>query len=183
MVMSAFIVKVSEAESLVGSLRERFDATFRLGVPAHITVLVPFMDPSDITVDVLDRAQRALVQIEAFSFVLRSVHRFPETAYLAPEPAAPFIAMTQALVAAFPEFRPYGGAHEGVIPHLTVATGSAAEADEAANILQCLLEQGASVTARCASISLIENASGRWRELHAFPLSQATSATQHGSAR
>ena len=180
MAISAFIVKVPSAESLVGALRERFDATSRLGVPAHITVLVPFMDPSDINADVLEQAQRALEQTTAFSFALRSVGRFPATAYLVPEPAAPFIAMTQALAETFPGFRPYAGEHQGVIPHLTVAHGSVSDADEAADALRLRLEQGAALTAQCSSVALIENSSGRWRELHVFHLSQGDFAANRG---
>jgi hypothetical protein len=99
MAISAFIVKVPSAEFIEGALRERFDATSK---PAHITVLVPFMDPSTISVGVLEQAKRPLEQTAAFSFALTSVGRFPATAYLAPEPAAPFIAMTQTLAKTFP---------------------------------------------------------------------------------
>jgi len=76
MAISAFIVKVPSSEPLVATLRERFDATSKLGVPAHITVLVPFMDPSDITAGVLERAQCALEQTEAFSFELSRLADF-----------------------------------------------------------------------------------------------------------
>lgn len=173
MAISAFIVKVPGAELLVGPLRERFDATSRLGVPAHITVLVPFMDPVDITPDVLEKAQRALEQTTAFSIELRSVGRFPETAYLAPEPAAPFVAMTRAIARAFPDFQPYAGEHGDVVPHLTVAHGSAAEAEEAAETLRMRLNQSVAVTANCSSVTLIENSSGRWKDLHEFRLPQS----------
>jgi 2'-5' RNA ligase len=177
MPISAFIVKVPGAEPLVGSLRERFDATSVLGVPAHITVLVPFMEPNDITTGVLEKAQRALEKTEAFSFELGSVGRFPATAYLVPEPAAPFIAMTRAIAEAFPDFQPYAGEHQGVVPHLTVAHGNAAEADEAAETLRLRLSQGATVTVQCCSVALIENSSGRWRDLHEFRLPLGASAT------
>jgi hypothetical protein len=43
MAESAFIVCVPEAEPHVAVLRERFDASARLGLPAHITMLYPFM--------------------------------------------------------------------------------------------------------------------------------------------
>ena len=170
MAISAFIVKVPGAESLVGELRERFDATSKLGVPAHITVLVPFMDPSDISADVLKQARRALEQTNAFSFVLSSVGRFPTTAYLAPEPAEPFIAMTHALTEAFPNYRPYAGEHQGVIPHLTVAHGSASDADKASDALRLRLEEGTALASDCNSVALIENSSGRWKELCVFQL-------------
>ncbi|MBO9652273.1 MAG: GNAT family N-acetyltransferase [Variovorax sp.] len=172
MAISAFVVKVPAAELLVGPLRERFDATSKLGVPAHITVLVPFMDPGDITTDVLEKAQRALEQTAAFSFELGSVGRFPETAYLVPEPPAPFVAMTRAIAEAFPGFPPYAGEHHGVVPHLTVAHGNAAEADEAAETLRLRLDQGAAVKANCSSVTLIENSTGRWKDLHEFHLPQ-----------
>jgi hypothetical protein len=183
MALSAFVVNVPGAESLVGALRERFDATTKLGVPAHITVLVPFMDPGDITASVLAQAQRALDVVAVFSFSLRSVGRFPATAYLAPEPAEPFIAMTQALTEAFPGFQPYAGEHQGLIPHLTVAHGSAAEADEAAGELKLRLKESGAVTAQCNSVALIENSSGRWRELHAFHLSRGVLRANRGPVR
>jgi 2'-5' RNA ligase len=174
MAISAFAVKVPAAEPLAEDLRRRYDATVALGVPAHITVLVPFMDPTLITPDVLDRAQRALNRTPSFSFSLGKVGRFPGTAYLAPEPAAPFVAMTLTLVEAFPGFPPYGGEHQGVIPHLTVAHSSALDADAAAAELQTRLLTLGAVHARCTEVALVENSSGRWQDFHIFHLPQAS---------
>ena len=50
---SAFIVRVPEAEGHVAGLRNRFNASVCLGVPAHTTVLVPLMSPERITATVL----------------------------------------------------------------------------------------------------------------------------------
>ena len=55
----------------MGALRERFDATRKLDVPAHIAVLVPIMDSREITSDVLQQIQRALERPAACSFSLR----------------------------------------------------------------------------------------------------------------
>lgn len=177
MPISAFAVQVPSAEPLVGDLRQRFDATSRLGVPAHITLLVPFMDPQHITPAVLDHAQRALARVDAFPFSLVKVARFPMTTYLAPEPSAPFVAMTMALVEVFPGFQPYGGEHQGVIPHLTVAHGDASEADEAAAELQVRLGASGAVKAECSSVVLLENSTGRWKELYVFHLPPAKRRT------
>ena len=46
--MSALIVEVPDAEPIVGEHRQRWDTSAALGVPAHVTVLFPFMHPSDI---------------------------------------------------------------------------------------------------------------------------------------
>ena len=92
----------------MADLRARFDASAKLGVPAHLSILVPFMSPELITPEVLARAQAALNGLGRFAFTLNDVGRFEATAYLVPEPAAPFVAMTEALARAFPGFLPFG---------------------------------------------------------------------------
>ena len=71
------------------------------------------------------------------------------------------------------DFRPYGGEHEGVVPHLTVAHGNPSEADAAAAELQGRLDASGGIKADCASVVLIENSTGRWEEMHAFHLAPA----------
>ena len=44
-------------------------------------------------------------------------------AYLAPEPPEPFARLTEAIAERWPDYPPYEGIHETVIPHLTVAYG------------------------------------------------------------
>ena len=56
MPQSAFIVQVPQAEACLADLRARFDVSCYLGVPAHITILAPFMSPELITPLVLLRA-------------------------------------------------------------------------------------------------------------------------------
>jgi 2'-5' RNA ligase len=171
MAQTAFVVRVPEAEELVGALRERFDASARLGVPAHITVLVPFMPPEQLSDLVRAQIAGAFSEVDSFTFVLQRVGRFPATAYLAPEPAEPFIALTRALIARFPEFLPYGGAHGGsVVPHLTVADGDPGKAALAERELKDLLELRAPIQSTCGSVALLENSTGRWEEIHAFAL-------------
>ena len=167
---TAFIVRVPEAEAHVASLRSRFDASVQLGVPAHITVLVPFMAPDQVTPSVLVEIQAALSHVPSFAFSLNQVRRFPATAYLAPEPTEPFIALTKALVRTFPEFPPFRGEHESIVPHLTIANGNASEAEAAAAELQAVVQSKGPVSGFCSSVSLLENSSGLWREMHVFAL-------------
>lgn len=157
---TGFIVRVPQAEARVAGLRERFDASAALGVPAHITLLFPFMAP-----EAIDDAVR-----QGIRDALAGAACFPATAYLAPEPAAPFIDLTERLMHHFPAYPPFGGEFASVIPHLTVAHGDAALAELAhADLVQGLAAHGA-IHGRCDAVVLLENASGRWREMHAFPL-------------
>lgn len=169
MVQSAFIVEVPEAEPYVAQLRERFDPSARLGVPAHVTVLYPFMPPEHVDESVLQQVQSLLSAFDGFGFVLDRVGRFPGTAYLAPEAADRFVSLTLGLVRLFPEYRPYGGRHESIVPHLTVAQAAEAELDAVESQLRAALP-AAGIAASCNELVLIENSSGRWRPLYSFRL-------------
>jgi len=98
------------------------------GVPAHVTLLAPC--PGDA-----DGIGEVLADAAAFEVEFRELRRFTEmpTLYLAPEPAEPFVRLTEALVERFPDWPPYGGIHgSSVIPHLTVTQGPAEDEAEAA---------------------------------------------------
>jgi len=170
MAESAFAVNVPEAEPYVGALREQFDPSAKLGVPAHITVLYPFMSPEQITETVLNRVRLALSSAVAFSFCLVKIDRFPTALYLAPEPAEPFIALTKGLVHQFPDRLPYSGQYDSIVPHLTVAQASEPEHRLAEAQLASRLPPNTGIKALCAEVVLIENSSGLWEHMHSFPL-------------
>lgn len=173
MAASALIVRVPEAEALVGGLRKRFDASARLGVPAHITLVYPFAEAEGIDAALLAHLKAALDGARAFDFALARADRFPASAWLAPEPAAPFIALIERLVAAFPAFPPFGGEFAAIVPHLTVAHG---DADDAAlvhaRLVKALAAHGP-VRSRCREVVLFEAVGGRWSERQAFALIDA----------
>jgi 2'-5' RNA ligase len=169
MSQSAFIVRVPEAEPHVASWRDRFDPAARLGVPAHVTVLFPFMAPERIDAAVLAQAQAILSGLAPFAFRLARIDRFPGVLYLAPEPAEPFIELTDSFVRSFPEFPPYGGQFATVVPHLTVGHAKDPELDLIASALRASLPPGG-VTSSCGRLSLIENSTGRWLPMHELPL-------------
>jgi hypothetical protein len=57
-----------------------------------------------------------------------------------------------------------------VVPHLTVAHGNALEAEAAARELALAIRVHGPIRSRCEAVALLENASGRWKERHAFAL-------------
>jgi 2'-5' RNA ligase len=167
---TAFVVEVPEAEPLVAALRSRFDPSAAMGVPAHITVLCPFMPPAQMTPEVLARAADALRGQKPFPFLLTGVGRFPGVLYLAPEPAAPFAALTEALVQAFPAFPPFGGAHDRIVPHLTVAQGDEPTLQLGQAELHAALQAHGPVAALCRELCLLQNEGSGWREWHRLTL-------------
>ena len=167
---TALIVRVAAAEPCVAALRERHDPVARLGVPAHVTVLYPFVAPAAITADVIERTRRAVATVRSFRFRLEAIERFPDTVWLAPEPATPFVALTTAIARAFPSHPPYGGRFATIVPHLTVAHGTATELAAIERELRARLDGCGSIESECREIELIENTTGRWCQSRTFPL-------------
>ena len=174
MAESAFVVRVPEAEPYVAELREQFDPAAKLGMPAHITLLYPFMSPELIDAVVVGQARALVASARGFVFSLLRVCRFPYVLYLAPDPSGPFVALTERLVHQFPAFPPYGGQYEGVVPHLTVAHGNTLEHGRAEGELQSALSAAGGIACSVREVVLMENASGLWQQMHAFPLAGVT---------
>ena len=167
---SGLIVVVPEAEPLVSDLRLQYDESARLGVPAHITVLYPFMAPSMISAEIIQQCTRCVRSFARFAFTIGSIGRFPAACYLEPTPAEPFIQLTHALWGEFPQFPPYGGVFPSVVPHLTIADGNAQNAAIANAAVSSALASFGPVQSACSEVVLMENSSGRWEHMHAFPL-------------
>jgi hypothetical protein len=118
---SCLLVPVPEAEPAVGRLRGRLDQAAAQGVPAHVTILYPFVLPDAITSEVIDLAAAAVASVPAFECTFARTSWFGEDVlWLAPEPDQPFRALTTALHAAFPQYPPFGGIYAEVVPHLTI---------------------------------------------------------------
>ena len=165
---SALVIEVPEAEPLVSEWREKHDWSAQRGVPAHITILYPFA-PTERVDDELLRHLRELFAAEAsISFELARVARFPQTLWLAPEPSDPFKALIDLIATRFPDYPPYEGAHDVVIPHLTVAEGDTELQDR----VEAAVAGHLPIRAHADHVAfLFEDDKGRWNAAHRFPLS------------
>jgi 2'-5' RNA ligase len=155
---SAVIVRIPVPPA-IERLRRRWDRAASIGVPAHVTVLFPFLTPADLAPDARRELASIAADAEPFDVTFASVGRFPSVTYLMPEPSGPFARLTEAVFATFPGFPPYEGAFEVVIPHLTVAESTSAPHDEIAREAATLLP----VRHRITTLEvLVEGAEGRW---------------------
>ena len=123
---SAIIVPVGEAEPTVAPLRLQYDRSARLGVPAHITLLYPFLPPRFAESEIENLAE-LFGAIPVFEFSLIEVRRFPRTAYLHPNEPRRFTEIVNKLLERWPDCRPYSGVFADIIPHLTVADDADAQ--------------------------------------------------------
>jgi 2'-5' RNA ligase len=105
----------------VGRLRTRLDPAASWGVPAHVTVLFPFVSPDAIDGRVVEMLADAVASVRTFDCEFPGTGWFEQDVlWLAPEPAEPFRALTIAVHTAFPSFPPFSGAYPDAAPHLTI---------------------------------------------------------------
>lgn len=166
---TALICRVPEAERYVARYRDRYDPSARRNVPAHVTVLYPFMPPAQIDAEVIGRLRDIARAVPRFDYRLVRTQRFPVALYLAPDPDVSYTALTDAVVRAFPEYPPFEGKFAEVVPHVTVAHGDEPLLCEIEIELRIALP-AAGIPARCHEVVLIENSTGRWEPMHVFPL-------------
>jgi 2'-5' RNA ligase len=165
---TTLLVAVPEAEPVTSHWWPSWDPPMARGIPAHVTILFPFLPARDVSGNVLDAVGAAVAEVSAAPVTFRHVARFPRTVYLAPEPAAPFAELVARIVARFPGLAPYGGAHDRVVPHLTVVTtADEAVLDRAAGEVVAALPLRTSLR----EVLLMEEMEhGGWRQRAAFPL-------------
>ncbi len=173
---SALLVAVPEAEPAVGEHRARLDSSARDGVPAHLTVLYPFLPPASVDGPVLASLRRLFAGFAPFDITLDRVSWFGEdVVWLAPHDDRPFRALISAARAAFPGCPPYGNQYADVIPHLTIGDRDDPGALRAA---ADAVRGHLPVAARITEVTLMAGPAprnlvlppGQWRTLAAFPL-------------
>jgi 2'-5' RNA ligase len=163
------IVLVPEAETAVSRLRDELDPVARLGVPAHISVLVPFVPAAEIDEDVVARTAELFRSVPAFQHnLVRTAWFGEEVLWLAPDASEEFRSLTERVWTAFPAYPPYEGQFDDVVPHLTVADHGPVAAMRAA---EQAIQGHLPIRAVARAITLmVEQPSGDWEAAMSFGL-------------
>jgi len=164
------VVLVPEADHAVADLRARLDPA--VAMPAHITVLYPFVRPKKLGAALINRLADVFGSLPAFDYELRDVRWFgQDVVYLAPEPAGPFVQLTRAVMDSYPGYRPYRGEFDDIVPHVCVAQrASADEMTAAARVVAERLPIEAHV--RDVRLMTYEARRGVWHPRAVFDLRQ-----------
>jgi len=171
---TAVLVLLPEVDEVVGPYRARMDRAAGLGVPAHVTVLYPFVPPDAVDARVIDALAAAVATVPAFDVTFDRTAWFDDRVlWLAPAPAGPFRDLTRAVWAGFPAHPPYGGAHDDVIPHLTVGHDVPVDALRAA---AAAIAPRLPVRARVTRAWLLRGSAepGSWQRVVDLPLAAGT---------
>lgn len=158
---SALVLLVPEAELLVRPFRDKYDPSAAEGMPAHVTLLFPFLPPDEIGPAVIADLRACFQRFSPFRFALGELRRFPGVIYLAPEPDEPFRQLTTAIWQGYPDTPPYGGRHADIRPHLSLA--HLADEQKTGAVAEEFLETSVGklpVRATAREIELMDNRSG-----------------------
>lgn len=146
---TGLIVPVPAFEPFIQEHRVSNAAVSPEGVPAHLTLLYPFL-PRDRCAEAHAEVEGFFAEVEPFAFELTEIGWFDDrVVYLAPSDPSPFVELTERLISRWTQCIPYGGRHEGKhVPHLTLGIegtpdemASLAEAAEKLLPVSCVAEQ------------------------------------------
>lgn len=154
---SALILPIVLPEALA-ALRAGADPLARRGVPPHVTVLFPFMPAATLTATLRIALRGLFSDRPSFTARFERLERRDAMVWLLPSDPAPFLGLTAAVAARWPDRPPYGGVHEHLIAHLTLlatddgpaldraaaAAGAAAPFEVRVEAVQLIVEDAAS---------------------------------------
>jgi 2'-5' RNA ligase len=121
-VPSAVIVRAALPAGLE-RLRRRRVGNAADGVPAHLTLLHPFIEPNDLAPAVRRRLREVARRHPPFGYRQARMAEWPDAIYVAVQPTDPFRRLHRELQDEFPDWPIYGGSIPDFRfePHITVA--------------------------------------------------------------
>jgi 2'-5' RNA ligase len=137
------------------------------GMPAHVTVLYPFLEPSAVDARVVERLRSVFGAFGTIEATFATVARFGPIVYLEPEPGDSFSALTRAVWSVWPQCPPYEGRYPEPIPHATIAR---VDADGDRLRLESELVGHLPIRERLSRVELYASGDAGWQRLHEFTL-------------
>jgi len=167
------VLEVPAAEPVVARWRRALDPAAADGMPAHVTLVFPFLPEPQLDAGVNDDLRRICASFPPLAVSFTGFGEFPGVLYLEPRPAAPIVALVEELVRRWPQAPPYAGVHDSIVPHLTLALG----ADEhALRELRAALSPSLPLRDEIDAVSLYVRVAGSWARRRRFPLGRAADA-------
>lgn len=116
---SGLVIPVPSLHDFVAPWRPKVDRVAPVGIPAHITLLYPFIAPVGIAAEI-DHLREFFSHQPQFSYSLTGIGWFgDEVVFIKPSPPAPFISLTTRIQERW-GLPPYGDTIAKPQPHLTI---------------------------------------------------------------
>lgn len=156
---SVLLLFVPEAEPVVRAWRDRYDPSSREGVPAHVTLLYPFLPAESIGTPDLARLRSFFGGKPPLSLTFSEFGRFPGVLFLKPDDDPRLRDLLGSLLASYPELPPYGGQFPDPQPHHTVAQAI----EESVMVeIEADVSRALPFASSVSDAALMVDAGGRW---------------------
>ena len=164
---TAVLLSVPEAEPVVGSWRDQGDPAAALGIPAHVTLLYPFLPLEQVDAGVLGELEWFFHGVDAFDVAFDHVRELADSGVLYLDPVGRELdELAAALARRWPETPPFSGAVARPHAHLTVLhTADSELRARACDEVQAQLPL--TVRATTAALWACDD-DGRWTQRQAF---------------
>jgi hypothetical protein len=118
---TGLVIPVPAADALLASVETRHPGTVRKGVPAHVSLLYPFVGAAELDERVSQALGELVGEHEPMPIELAECYRRGGFVALRPDPIEGLIELTGKTRDLWPDVVPYEGVYGDVEPHLTVA--------------------------------------------------------------
>ena len=139
-------------------------------MPPHVTLAFPFLPLAKVNSEVIQRLATLFEKTAAFDFVLGQLRWFgSNVVYMEPSKSEIFVSMIEELQSQFPDFHPYDGEFDSVIPHVTLSEhGTVADRRTLSRYAPRYLP----IATRAAHVWMMSNERGLndWSIVKIFPL-------------
>ncbi|MFC7344976.1 2'-5' RNA ligase family protein [Saccharopolyspora griseoalba] len=160
------VIPVPEAQPLLAAVTERFPEAVRSGVPAHLSLLYPFVQADSLDDHVITELTSIFAEQAPLPVKFAACHRRGAFVALRPEPSDGVEALASAVQRRWPDVVPYEGRYDAD-PHLTVAMHTTEE--RAAIIERELVPEWVPLSAELREAWLVEF-DGQWHLRHRLTL-------------
>jgi 2'-5' RNA ligase len=128
---SALVFLVPEVEPAVRFWRSAHDPSAAEGMPAHMTVLYPFIAEGDLREGTLNELKAICDKWQPIEVEFAEFGHFPGVLWLNPD-SVHCLDFITSIRQGFPQCLPYGRSDLEVIPHLTITDGASEQIEEQA---------------------------------------------------
>ncbi len=164
---SAVIVPI-DLPAQLAAVRALEDPMARLGVPAHVTILFPFLPTEALTPAVRSVLAGVAAEASPFTALFERVERREQMVWLVPTDQEPFLRLTERVSSLWPEHPPYGGAHDELVAHLTLVDAPTARLQDA---VHAEAVKAGPFEVRVDELAVVaETPQGTWRTRWRLPL-------------
>lgn len=124
---SGLVIPVPAADALLASMEARYPGTVRPGLPAHVSLLYPFLASVELDEQVIAVLGESFLEQAPMPVTFATCYRRGGFVALRPDPREGLVGLISATRRKWPHLVPYGGRYGEAEPHLTVAMCTSTE--------------------------------------------------------